>query len=154
LFAVFSAAVIAQLATMSWPTRRTLAAGMTLMVLGLAATVTAVWLSTPSLALFIVGGAVTGAGGGAIFKGAVGTVIGISPPESRAEMLTGTYLAAFLGLSLPIVGSGVALAEGVSPRVTILAFAIAVALGIVTSAIKLLGSEHGRLPRAAIAKAS
>ena len=154
LFAVFSAAVIAQLATMSWPTRRTLAAGMTLMVLGLTATVTAVWLSTPSLALFIVGGAVTGAGGGAIFKGAIGTVIGISPPERRAEMLTGTYLAAFLGLSLPIVGSGVALAEGVSPRVTILAFAIAVALGIVMSAVKLLGSEHGRVPRAVIAKAS
>jgi MFS family permease len=153
LFAVFAAAVIAQLATVSWPLRRALAAGMALMVLGLAVVVTAVWLSTPSLALFILGGAVTGAGGGAIFKGTVGTVIRISPPESRAEALTGLYLAGFVGLSLPIVGAGVALAEGVSPNVTILAFAIAIAIGIVASAIKLLpGARQGSL-RPAVAKA-
>jgi MFS family permease len=139
LFAVFSAAVISQLATMTWSPRRVLGAGTAMMLLGLAVTVTAVWLPAPSLGLFILGGAVTGAGGGAIFKGAVATVIRISPPESRAEALAGTYLAAFVGLSVPIVGAGVALAEGVSPRVTLLGFAIAVAIGIVASAIKLLG---------------
>jgi MFS family permease len=153
LFAVFGAAVIAQLVTMGWPLRRLLAAGMAAMLVGLAAVVTAVWLSTPSLALFIVGGAITGAGGGAIFKGAVGTVISVSPPESRAEALVGTYLAAFVGLSVPIVGAGVALAEGVSPRATLLAFAIAVAIGIVASAIKLLGGARRQLPRPALAKA-
>jgi MFS family permease len=126
---------------------------MALMVLGLAATVTAVWLPAPSLALFIIGGAITGAGGGAIFKGAVATVIRISPPENRAEALTGLYLAAFAGLSVPIVGAGVALAEGVSPRVTLLGFAIAVAIGIVASAIKLLPGPHGRVLRPTTAKA-
>jgi MFS family permease len=151
LFAVFSAAVVAQLATMNWPVRRTLAAGMALMVVGVAGIVTAVWLSTPSLSLFILGGAVTGAGGGAIFKAAVGTVVRISRPESRAEALTGVYLAGFVGLSLPIVGTGIALAEGVSPRATILAFAIAIAVGIVISAIKLLGGAHGPVARAAVA---
>jgi Major Facilitator Superfamily len=154
LFAVFSAAVVAQLATMTWPLRRALAAGMALMVLGLAGTVTAVWQSTPSLALFILGGTVTGAGGGAIFKGAVGSVIRISRPESRAEALTGLYLAGFVGLSLPIVGTGVALAEGVSPRATILGFAVAVVIGIVASAIKLLPGPPDRTLRAATAKAS
>jgi MFS family permease len=123
------------------------------MLLGLAATVTAVWLSTPSLAVFILGGAVTGAGGGAIFKGAVGTVIRISRPESRAEALTGLYLAGFVGLSLPIVGAGVALAEGVSPRATLLGFAVAVAIGIVASAIKLLPGPPRRSLRAATAEA-
>jgi MFS family permease len=153
LFAVFSAAVIAQLATMSWPRRRLLAAGMAAVLLGLAAVVTAVWLSAPSLALFITGGAITGAGGGAIFKGAVATVISISPPETRAEALAGTYLAAFVGLSAPIVGAGIALAEGASPRVTLLAFAIAVAIGIVASAIKLFPGARGRVARAAVAEA-
>jgi hypothetical protein len=147
LFAVFSGAVVAQLATMTWPLRRELGAGMALMLVGLAATVTAVWLSTPSLALFIVGGAVTGAGGGAIFKGAVGTVIRISRPESNAEALAGVFLAGFVGLSLPIVGAGVALVSGVSPRVTLLGFAIAVAIGIVASAIKLLPRRQGRALR-------
>jgi MFS family permease len=153
LFAVFSAAVIAQLATISWSVRRVLGTGMALMLLGLALTVTAVWLPAPSLALFILGGVTSGAGGGAIFKGAVGTVIRISPPETRAEALTGTYLAAFVGLSVPIVGAGVALAEGVSPRVTLLVFAIAVAIGIVASAIKLLGAPPRRTLRAATVEA-
>ena len=132
--------------------RRGLAGGMALMLAGLALTVTAVWLSTPNLALFILGGAVIGAGAGAIFKGAVGTVIRISRPESRAEALTGVYLAGFVGLSAPIVGAGVALASGISPRATILGFATAVALGIVASAIKLLPGPHGRIPRPAVAQ--
>jgi MFS family permease len=153
LFAVFSAGVIAQLATMTWSVRRVLGTGMALMLLGLAAVVTAVWLPSPSLALFIIGGAAAGAGGGAIFKGAVGTVISISRPETRAGALAGTYLAAFVGLSVPIVGAGVALASGVSPRVTLLGFAIAVATGIVVSAMKLLGGVRGPVPRAAVAKA-
>jgi hypothetical protein len=83
----------------------------------------------------------------------VATVIRISPPESRAEALAGTYLAAFVGLSVPIVGAGVALAEGASPRVTLLGFAIAVAIGIVASAIKLLGGARGQVRRAAVGKA-
>jgi MFS family permease len=138
LFAVFSAGALAQLATVAWSLRRALATGMALMLLGVAATVTAVWLPAPSLAVFILGGAVTGAGAGAIFKGAVGTVVRISRPESRAAALTGLYLAGFVGLSVPIVGAGLALAAGVSPRVTLLGFAIAVSIGIVASAIKLL----------------
>jgi MFS family permease len=153
LFGVFSAGVVAQLATVRWSLRRGLGAGMALMLLGLAVTVTAVWLSTPSLALFMIGGAVIGAGAGAIFKGAVGTVIRISRPESRAEALTGLYLAGFVGLSLPIVGAGIALAGGVSPRATILAFAIAVAIGIVASAIKLLPGPRGPALQPAVAKA-
>jgi MFS family permease len=136
----------------TWSLRRALAAGMALMLLGLAATVTAVWLSTPSLALFILGGALTGAGAGAIFKGAVGTVIRISRPESRAEALTGVYLAGFVGLSLPIVGAGVALAGGASPPATLLGFAIAVAIGIVASAIKLLPGPRGRMLRPVVAR--
>jgi hypothetical protein len=54
------------------------------------------------------------------------------------------FLAGFIGMSVPIVGAGVALAEGVSPRMTLLAFAIAVAIGIVASAIKLLGGPRAR----------
>jgi MFS family permease len=82
VFGVFSAGVLAQLATAGWSVRRGLGAGMALLLLGLAVTVTAVWLPAPSLALFIIGGAVIGAGAGAIFKGAVGTVIRIPGPRA------------------------------------------------------------------------
>jgi MFS family permease len=153
VFGVFFAGVVAQLATAGWSVRRGLGAGTGLMLLGLAVTVTAVWLPAPSLALFMIGGAVIGAGAGAIFEGAVGTVIRIARPESRAEALAGVFLAGFIGMSVPIVGAGVALAEGVSPRMTLLAFAIAVAIGIVASAIKLLGGPRARMPRAATADA-
>ena len=145
LFAVFSAGVVAQLATMTWSLRRALAAGMALMVLGLATTVTAVWLPTPSLALFIIGGAATGAGGGAIFKGAVATVIRISPPETRAEALAGLYCRLRRPLATDRRGRCRARRRR-QPTRTLLGFAIAVAIGIVASATKLLPGQAHRRP--------
>jgi MFS family permease len=153
LFAALSAGVVGQLVTIRWSLRRRLGAGMATMLLGLAAVVGAVWLSSPSLALFIVGGAVSIAGAGPIFQGAIAVVITISPPERRAEIVAAAYVAVLSGFSLPIIGAGIALTEGVSPRVTLLGLAILVAAGIVLSAIKLLGGAHRGNPRVDVAKA-
>jgi hypothetical protein len=136
---MFGAAVAAQFLTVGWPVTRDLAAGMASMVIGIGLAVVAVWLHSPSLALFITGGVLIGAGSGAIFKGAVGTVMSIAPPGRIAESLTGVFLCAYVGISLPVVGAGIALARHVSPKVTLLGFAIAVTAGIAASAIKLLG---------------
>jgi hypothetical protein len=111
---------------------------MSAMIIGLVLAVLAVWLSPPSLGLFIVGGALIGAGAGTIFKGALGTVMSIAPPDRIAESLTGVFLASYVGLSLPVVGAGITLARGVSPKVTILGFAVAVSVGIAASAITLV----------------
>jgi len=62
----------------------------------------------------------------------------ISPPERTAESLTGVFFAAYVGISLPVVGAGIMLARHVTPKVTILVFGIAVSVGIAASAIKLL----------------
>jgi len=91
-------------------------------VIGIGLAVLAVWLHSPSLALFIAGGALIGAGSGAIFKGAVGTVMSIAPPGRIAESLTGVFLCAYVGISLPVVGAGITLARHVTPKTTILAF--------------------------------
>jgi predicted MFS family arabinose efflux permease len=139
LCAVFGAGVAAQFLTATWSTTRELAAGMAAIVIGIGLAVLAVWLPSPSLALFIAGGALIGTGSGAIFRGAVGTVMSISLPERMAESLTGVFLSAYVGISLPVVGAGIALARDVSPEVTLLGFAIAVTVGIAASAIKLLG---------------
>ena len=56
-------------------------------------------------------------------------------------------LAAFVGLSLPVVGAGVTLASHVSPKVTILGFAIVVSVGIVASALKLAGGPSPQARR-------
>lgn len=135
---MFGAAVAAQFLTLTWSVARDLQAGMGAMVIGVGLAVLAVWLHSPSLALFIAGGALIGAGAGAVFKGAVGTVMSISPPGQIAESLTGVFLALYVGISLPVVGAGIMLARHVTPKVTILVFGIAVSVGIAASAIKLL----------------
>jgi hypothetical protein len=144
LAAIYASAVAAQILTAAWPVTREFEAGMTAMVTGLGLAVLAVWLRHPSLALFIGGGALIGAGGGTIFRGAVGTVMSIAPPDRIAESLAGMFLATFVGLSLPAVGVGITLSRHVSPKDTILGFAIAVSLGIAASAIKLVGRTTTR----------
>jgi MFS family permease len=139
LCAMFGAGVAAQFLTVTWSITRDLKAGMAVMVIGVGLAVLGVWLHSPSLALFIAGGILIGAGAGTIFKGAIGTVTSISPPERIAESVTGVLLAAFTGISLPVVGAGIALSRHVTPKVTILAFAIVVTVGIALAAIELFG---------------
>jgi hypothetical protein len=146
LFAMFSASVGAQFLTVRWPFNRDFEAGMGAMVVGLGLAVLAVWVRPPSLALFIAGGVLIGGGAGAIFKGAMGTVMAISSPDRIAESVAGMLLAAFVGLSLPVVGAGITLARQVSPKVTILGFAIAVGAGIVASALELAGGPNAQAP--------
>ena len=86
---MFGSAVAAQLATTGRSPRALAAGGIALVPLGLALIVLAVWLPTPSLDLFLLGGVVSGAGGGLLFKGGVGTVAAIAEPEHRAEALAG-----------------------------------------------------------------
>ena len=136
---MFGAGVVAQIVTAAWPLTREFEAGLGAMVTGLGAAVLAVWLRPPSLGLFMGAGVLIGAGAGAIFRAAVGTVMSIAPPDRVAESLAGMFLAAFVGISLPVVGVGIILSRHVSPKVTLLGFAIAVSLGIAASAIRLVG---------------
>ncbi len=105
-FAVFGAAAVSQILLARVSLRRLLGLGIALLVAGLAAVTVAVWL--PSLALLLAGGVVAGAGAGATFKGTVATVIGIAPEQSRGEALAGLFLAAYLGLAVPVIGLGIA----------------------------------------------
>jgi len=139
LFLVFSAGVVSQLATTRLRASRVLALGMIFMVVGLVLLVVAVRLSTPSLALFLIGGALIGAGAGAVYKGTTGLVLQATPPENRVAMTSALVIAVFVGLSVPVLGAGVALNEGASAPDTVLVFAILVALGVCVSGWALLG---------------
>ena len=145
--AMFAGSVAAQITTARWPATRVFEAGMAAMVVGLGGAVAAVWLHQPSLGLFIVGGILIGAGAGAIFKGAVGTVLSISAPDRIAESLVGVFLSAYVGLSLPVVGAGASRSPATSARrPPSLSFAIAVSVGIAASAIKLVGGPPSQAP--------
>jgi hypothetical protein len=139
VFALFAAGVVAQVALARAPVQRVLNVGGALMIAGLALTALAVWLPAPSLALFLIGGALTGGGAGAVFKGTVGTVIAITPPATRAEALAGLFLAGYVGLSLPVVGAGIAL-QYLDARTTLLGFA---AIEVVAIAALTLAPRRG-----------
>jgi predicted MFS family arabinose efflux permease len=140
LFLVFAAGVTAQLATNRLPASRVLALGTISMLIGLVLLVTAVRLSTPSLALFLLSGALIGAGAGAVFKGTTGLVLEATAPENRLAMTSDLLIALFVGLSIPVIGAGVALDQGASAPDTVLGFAVLVGMGVIGAEL-LLG--HG-----------
>jgi MFS family permease len=136
LFLLFSCGVASQLVTL--PASRVLALGMASMLVGLVLLVISVRLSTPSLALFLIAGALIGAGSGAVFKGTTGIVLEASPPESRVAMTSDLLIALYVGLSVPVIGAGVALDLGASAPNTVLGFAIVVGVGVIISGWALL----------------
>ncbi len=138
LFLVFASGVASQLATTRLPASRVLALGTISMLTGLVLLVVSVRLSTPSLALFLVAGALIGAGSGAVFKGTTGIVLAASPPQSRVAMTSDLLIALYVGLSVPVIGAGVALDLGASAPDTVLGFAILAGLGVTASGWALL----------------
>ena len=143
LFLLFTCGVLSQLATLR--ASRVLALGTGSLLAGLVLLVVSVRLSTPSLALFLIAGALIGAGSGAVFKGTTGIVLEASPPESRVAMTSDLLIALYVGLSVPVIGAGVALELGASAPDTVLGFAVLVGLGVTVSGWALLGR---RVPQA------
>ncbi len=114
-FAVFASGALAQSALSQLDARRLSSVGIMLLLTGLVMVTAATWM--PSLIAFFVGGVLSGAGAGLLVKGGIDTVLELAPPEGRAETLAAFFLAAYLGLSGPIVGLGVA-TQYVSRRVS------------------------------------
>jgi hypothetical protein len=54
-------------------------------------------------------------------------------PDDRAGALATVFAAGYAGVSLPVVGAGLVLQQ-LSPRVTLLIFAVAVGLGMLAAA--------------------
>ncbi len=136
-FAVFAAAVVSQTLITTQSPRPIIASGIPIMVAGLAVLVVSVWLPTPSLAMFLVGGVITGAGAGALFKGVVAMVAMDAPAERRAEALAGMFLAGYIGLSLPVVALGV-MTQYLSLRLSLLIFTAALTAGVALVTPRLL----------------
>jgi MFS family permease len=130
--------VVAQTTTLDWPVRRLVVTGMATLIVGLALLVASAWVA--SLALFLIGGAVAGAGVGGIFRASLGIVISTSGPQDRAAALALFFVAGYAGVSLPVLGIGVAL-QFLSPQITLLAFGVVVGAGILAAAPVLVREE-------------
>ena len=146
IFLTFGSGVLVQTTTTSWPAPRLVAAGIAPIIIGLCVLVASGWTSPPSLALFLIGAAVAGAGIGAIVRGSLTVVITTAGPDDRAGALATFFIAGYAGVSLPVVGVGLAL-QHLSPRVTLLIFAVAVAVVILAAAPILVRPAAGAAQR-------
>jgi hypothetical protein len=124
--------VVVQTTTIQWPAHRLIAAGIIPTLAGLGLLVASAWVSPPSLALFLIGGIVVGAGGGAIFRGSLTQALSTSNDSDRAGVLAAFFIAGYAGLSAPVIGLGIAL-QPLSPRVTLLIFGAIMGVGIVAA---------------------
>jgi MFS family permease len=129
-FSAFAAAAVAQIATSGWANRSLLRRSVPILLVGLALFAGGMWLS--SLAMFVIGGIVTGAGAGLAFRGALVAAGNTAPPESRAEVLAGFFLGAYVGLSVPVIALGIATSYAPA-RDVMLVFAALVAVAIALS---------------------
>jgi MFS family permease len=144
VFAAFAAGALAQIGLSRTGIAATLRISPILLLPGLALLVTAIWV--PNLTVFVVAGVVTGAGAGLLFRAALIAAGSTAPADSRAEVLAGYFLGAYVGLSVPVVGLGVA-TEFAPSRDVILFFAIAVAVAVVASIRAIRSSSAAVEPR-------
>jgi len=105
-FLVFGAAAFTQALSGPLTGRQRFTAGLIAQASGLI--VLAFGMRFTSLALFLAGGAVAGAGAGVLFKSGVGAVAQMAPADERGEALAGLFLIAYLGLIGPALGLGIA----------------------------------------------
>ncbi|WKK71042.1 hypothetical protein Q0F99_15550 [Rathayibacter oskolensis] len=86
-----------------------------------------------SLAAFVSGGVIAGAGVGLLFRLALGVAGSLASDETRGEVLAAMFLAAYLGLAVPVLLIGAALA--LLPSVPVLLGFVAVVLVLALAAI-------------------
>jgi MFS family permease len=141
VFFTFGIGVIIQTTTTNVPAHRLSAVGIPTIIVGLGLLVTSAWTTPASLALFLVGGVLTGAGASAIFRASLGAVIATSRDNERAGALATFFTAGYVAISLPVLGLGVVL-QYLSPQVTLLIFGVAITLGVLAAAPVLVRPHH------------
>jgi MFS family permease len=140
-FSAFAAGAVAQIALGRAGIATTLKASLPVLLAGLALFTVGMWL--PSLPVFVIGGIVTGAGGGLVFRGSLVAAAGTAPAESRAEVLAGFFLGAYIGLSAPVIALGIA-TEYAPARDVMLVFVVLAAAAIVAGVRAVLRNDNER----------
>ena len=107
VFVAFAAAVVAQIAARPLALRTQIGWGAGLLVTGITA-LTVVVVQIGSLGWFFAGGVLSGAGAGLLFKAALAVGGSLTGAAHRGEVLAGIFLSGYIGLTVPVVGLGVA----------------------------------------------
>ena len=104
-FLIFIVAAISQAVSVRLPARRSVTAGLPLLLICLAMLEAA--LFAKALWLFLVGTVIGGVAVGLIFRGGLSELNRLADPRHRAGVVSTFFAAAYLGLGLPAVLTGV-----------------------------------------------
>jgi MFS family permease len=103
-----------------------------------------------AVAAFLIGGALAGAGAGVLFKSALAAYVAAAEPSKRGEAASSLFLAAYLGLIIPVLGMGLATLY-VSAQTAMLVFAgalLVILAAVATIALRAIRPIPSRLPGA------
>lgn len=106
VFAMLGVSSVAQSVLRRVPPRLGMVSGLALLVVGLGGVVLAVPMQ--SLELIALGTLVTGVGQGLAFGGSMALINQIAPPEQRGRVVSSFYVVIYLGVGLPVIGTGLA----------------------------------------------
>lgn len=124
-FALCGAGAAASLLVRKGTPHRAMLTGCTLLVAGIAITITAI--AGGHGGVLLTGSVVAGAGFGCAFLGAFRTLVGAADPARRGELIAALYVAAYLAFSIPAVAAGV-LTTRVGLKTTSIGYASVVAV--------------------------
>jgi MFS family permease len=139
VFILFSASIVGQLLVSRLSDRRALISGCALLVGG--AGLLALALGIESLAALIASALVAGLGQGLVLGAALAAINQRAPVEHRAETASSFFVVMYVGLSVPVIGVGVA-ADVWSLRGAGIAFSFAVAALVLTVLASLARSDE------------
>jgi MFS family permease len=136
---IFAASAVAQLSARRMAPQRAVAAGCAILVLGMV--ILAVALHFSSLQGLIVAAVVAGVGQGISFSRGLAAVAELAPADRRAEVSSTYFVVAYVAISLPVVGEGLA-AQHWGLRTAGVSFAIAIGVLSVICLAMILVQER------------
>ncbi|MET0704135.1 MAG: MFS transporter [Mycobacterium sp.] len=138
---VFAASAVAQILAIHFPPARAVAAGCAILVVGMLILAAALHFS--SLIGLVVAAVVAGVGQGISFGRGLAAVSEQTPPERRAEVSSTYFVVAYIAISLPVIGEGLA-AQDWGLRTAGVTFAIAVAVLSAACLVAILWQERAQ----------
>ncbi|MCW2677263.1 MAG: major facilitator superfamily 1 [Modestobacter sp.] len=124
VFTVFAASTLGQVALARWFGHRALAAGCVALIAGMG--LLAAGLAATSLALVIASAIIAGLGQGLCMRAGLEAVNTRAPAQRRAGVASTFFIVMYIGISLPVIGVGIA-ATRLGLQTAGIAFSIAVA---------------------------
>ena len=106
VFVLFASSAVTQIVVRRMPTEPALIAGCAVLIGGTCLSI--VGLVAASTAALLAGAVVCGVGQGMSFSKGLASVVAASPADRRAEVTSTYFVVAYVAISLPIVGQGVA----------------------------------------------